>query len=1405
MPEEEIKRDQNWVATTWFTPLKDTTPKAPTTPKVEAPKVDKKGKPTTWLTPLKETKRPELDIKHDKRIRQAFELEASKGRSQSEAVSNIKEALEKKGYNSANFDTTFANTIKEFEQFDTSSDDFFTGLQTGQSYPSFVQKSANYKAGQELFSAYQSQDKSEQGIYLGVKSNSIDPAVLSKLKNDPEAQQFIVSANNRLVKEKLANWEIKSLYELPVAQQGVALKELMTDLGLNKDWGEKIEKDNIISTQGSLYLSAVGDLDKLYKKRDSLRNSIKRRYPNAAPDFISAIYNRESADVSAQINEKEAEASTSKTAYDFRLGEIKTVADLEKTQTQQKFTLFNNLQRDNYSLYLEELKQADKETVEQFQFLTPAKGVIAKVNKVSGDIEFVNYSNAWETYNAETGTTKPSTITTAWGVKIGANGADFSNSNYVSKYPNNASFKNNNPAGITWGVSDKLKGKLEAAGINIKKGSLRPADEWNNYIGFDNLTDWLSAMKISFYQTGWTDVESRLKAWKGAGTEAEKKAYADDILKATFDSTENRTFDSLSGIEKEQLLVEHLKREDWALYSVLKDEIGAIGEDWTINYSLLKAGWGNLTEWQVKETINWVEVALGTLGVPIDFERTIKSQIATSQLNSDTELAAANDTIQALHKAGYDTETAAQVFQGFRIRNKDNLWFGTNLLKYYRNIIVKPEGWLGNLAAQINTNNRAWAVWYIESVVQQEIKNLNPKMPTRSETKAELIKYNWVLDSIAKAPGVVSGTIDNFLKQLWDADKKALYLQLQKLNAAEQKELFGAQVSGGEEAMFDAIKLHNNDQVASLIAKVQTLKGLSLKEMNSYRGLRLPQLKESHVIDDKQLTLLYGLDDSGNEEEDGVYRNDINEWEKDETIKEGAWGLGRLLKEWYSLEEAQSLLWQKQAEGSDIFTDKPTKESTTLWDKALNAVTEPYKLWYKWTKSFVTNSWDSAQKTSGGFFKMADKLALSNANTIRELIGKEPITLEQAKASGIAVAWGLESTLQEDFLDVGGGSLELGLTAWFPVATLGMTTAAETEEWASVLHTIGWAVVKGWEIINKAPVLSTYRESLPEERRKDFDAYVGQLSTMWLIKAGGVGSKAIISKYKTVNTKAVTTAVRGTAKEFEYWIAQGAEKGVEVAIKNSGKKTIGDYSELWTVVQKSLGWAESTLNKSIKTIDSTIKSKGQVTFWGKHPSVRGAIEQLETVYKGAKSSEGRVTLTDVAVLRKAYESWTITVAQLQQIKRLHTSSNSIFTTKGVERWTMTAQDLSAVRRDIKGLIEENGIRQGVKDIAEINNNYSNLLNAKTIVKTRQNQLSNLRATTKELGVLQKTFWIVIETVKAPLVKLLEGKRAGRLDVAQAEAYISKISSELRAKWVSESKINSLTSHLLDGIPLTANY
>lgn len=142
----------------------------------------------------------------------------------------------------------------------------------------------------------------------------------------------------------------------------------------------------------------------------------------------------------------------------------------------------------------------------------------------------------------------------------------------ASQYPWEASFKNNNPAWITWGVSDDLKKLWTNAGINFTKWTARPANEWGLYVKFDTIEDWMKAYDIAMTQRRGNATVKTYLNWWGTWT----VWLPENIL--------NKKVKDLSAEEKKTVQNAQIKKESPWLYNYLQGQTtGQWMTDWQSN------------------------------------------------------------------------------------------------------------------------------------------------------------------------------------------------------------------------------------------------------------------------------------------------------------------------------------------------------------------------------------------------------------------------------------------------------------------------------------------------------------------------------------------------------------------------------------------------------------------------------------------------------------------------------------------------------------------------------------------------------------------------------------------------------------------------------------------------------
>jgi len=138
-------------------------------------------------------------------------------------------------------------------------------------------------------------------------------------------------------------------------------------------------------------------------------------------------------------------------------------------------------------------------------------------------------------------------------------------SGLASNYPYEASFKNNNTSGITWGMSARTKWLLETAGIKISEGTARPSREGGKYVKFDNIADGLLGHKILLSQAGSDDINARLQQWVWT---KEWPTYAKNLMDQAWIKAWTK-FSQLTPEQLDKLVMVQVKKESPWMYKEL--------------------------------------------------------------------------------------------------------------------------------------------------------------------------------------------------------------------------------------------------------------------------------------------------------------------------------------------------------------------------------------------------------------------------------------------------------------------------------------------------------------------------------------------------------------------------------------------------------------------------------------------------------------------------------------------------------------------------------------------------------------------------------------------------------------------------------------------------------------------
>ena len=132
---------------------------------------------------------------------------------------------------------------------------------------------------------------------------------------------------------------------------------------------------------------------------------------------------------------------------------------------------------------------------------------------------------------------------------------------YSHLHPWVAGWKNNNPSGLTWWVSNTLKWLWNDAWIDYKRGTARPKNEKGYYILFGSVEHGIRAKMISIRERWWKATVSHFLA--GWWTDSIKLSFPTDKL-----------IMDLSEQEFMELFVQQLKKESpWYISQLVKDWI----------------------------------------------------------------------------------------------------------------------------------------------------------------------------------------------------------------------------------------------------------------------------------------------------------------------------------------------------------------------------------------------------------------------------------------------------------------------------------------------------------------------------------------------------------------------------------------------------------------------------------------------------------------------------------------------------------------------------------------------------------------------------------------------------------------------------------------------------------------
>lgn len=507
-----------------------------------------------------------------------------------------------------------------------------------------------------------------------------------------------------------------------------------------------------------------------------------------------------------------------------------------------------------------------------------------------------------------------------------------------------------------------------------------------------------------------------------------------------------------------------------------------------------------------------------------------------------------------------------------------------------------------------------------------------------------------------------------------------------------------------------------------------------------------------------------------------------------------------------------------QEEAPNFLNQKPTPSAsednnTKLMEKVVNK-TEKASTWpeplalgvwravFEWAQGFIENTLESSRQIFTWLASAWEReVILPAANAVRRLLGKPEITEKDFEA----VQWpaeGLTRTGSEDLLDVGEGVLWNTLTAAFPLATLNLNIAWETEIGKDLLEWVAWAMIAWGDFINKAPWLKTFRDSLPEDRKDDFNAFTWQLVTLGFFKSLEVIRGKKIKPTEKPESQTTGRILRPTKKELEIGLGESAEIGLARIIKET-KTTAKTFAEQLEIVKTKNSADFIPLKTWIKAAEKKLGKKWLVK---NNETVTWVIEQMIEITEGRTSAQFRALNKEyVTLLEKANGKW-ITLSELQKLKQDHTAQNNLFTEKGTARGkTFSGEDLRAARTEIKELLEVMAEKGWFKDVKEINTKFSEGKAAEFILKERVGELGSATRKLSDKTALDKIVGWTLEVVQlAKVGRAIKRffEKAEKVNITEVEALLQKLTRELRGERIPESSIKKIMNEVTSAMRLS---
>ena len=425
---------------------------------------------------------------------------------------------------------------------------------------------------------------------------------------------------------------------------------------------------------------------------------------------------------------------------------------------------------------------------------------------------------------------------------------DFSwNQEMIDKYAWEARVKNNNPSGMTRGVSQWLKDAREEAWIDINKGSNRPANEWNSYIKFDTIWDGIKAMEIALSRWDF-NVNSRLQ--KRVWTH-EWPNYAKQVMAMAGIEDQNQSFSELTPQQSRDLTMAVIKKESPWLYKELEWMQSEVAYQPDQPYNPYR--WPGAEWWWLSNT---QQKLIAVLGKPL---------FGGNPSDKDTE------RLEELIRWMWENPDPTEVMREFTFFDPGN---EKELGEWLRNaiqsnMVVNDYDFIG-LSDQIQRWNITGAVNKVERNIESQMKtnewdNYISKSKVenivwQSTDVANFLQKNWWVWRARKYTDMTFSNMlwDKFFNNYFTTDSKTLSTKVTNLVAKMRSEMVGTNVTEAEEKMIEPLIPSVDDTVSVFMMKLQNLQEEPLRQLNNVReNYSLPTLDYNSLFDTRYLADQY--------------------------------------------------------------------------------------------------------------------------------------------------------------------------------------------------------------------------------------------------------------------------------------------------------------------------------------------------------------------------------------------------------------------------------------------------------------------------------------------------------------------------------------------------------------------